>query len=67
MNESVIANQLKECKAVYVSYNIFFYKVTQPCFYITSINKETYIGLKIDDFYFNRYSYNLWDELTFLL
>ena len=21
--------------------------------YITSINKETYIGLKIDDFYFN--------------
>ena len=53
MNESVIANQLKECKAVYVSYNIFFYKVTQPCFYITSINKETYIDLKIDDFYFN--------------
>ena len=38
MKESVIANQLKECKAVYVSYNIFFYKVTQPCFYITSIN-----------------------------
>ncbi len=68
MEESVIIKQLKQCKAIYVSYKIFFYKVTQPCFYLTSLNQEAYIGLKIDDYYFNNdeagYHIRLQEELN---
>ena len=53
MNESSIVTLLKECKVIYVSYSIFFSKVTSPCFYLSSLEEETYIGLRIDESYFD--------------